>query len=86
MKTTTQMISVLWWFCLRLQVTHELQYARVLRPVSSFKSATLTELNIEEVSLPLESYKAPTHEIERRRNFAIISHPDAGNLQFLNFI
>lgn len=25
-----------------------------------------------------ESYRAPSFEIERRRNFAIISHPDAG--------
>ena len=24
------------------------------------------------------SFKAPTYEIDRRRNFAIISHPDAG--------
>ena len=25
-----------------------------------------------------ESFKAPSNEIQRRRNFAIISHPDAG--------
>lgn len=25
-----------------------------------------------------ESFRAPINEIERRRNFAIISHPDAG--------
>jgi len=27
---------------------------------------------------PLDSYQAPVIEIDRRRNFAIISHPDAG--------
>jgi peptide chain release factor 3 len=26
----------------------------------------------------IESFKAPSREIDRRRNFAIISHPDAG--------
>ncbi len=29
-----------------------------------------------------ETFKAPTFEIERRRNFAIISHPDAGTWFF----
>lgn len=29
-------------------------------------------------SIVSENWKAPAHEINRRRNFAIISHPDAG--------
>ena len=32
----------------------------------------------EFTSSGLESFKAPAYEIDRRRNFAIISHPDAG--------
>jgi Elongation factor Tu GTP binding domain len=32
----------------------------------------------ELTSSGLESFKAPAYEIDRRRNFAIISHPDAG--------
>lgn len=31
-----------------------------------------------EIFSGLESFKAPAFEIDRRRNFAIISHPDAG--------
>ena len=30
------------------------------------------------IQITTESWKAPVHEINRRRNFAIISHPDAG--------
>ena len=29
-----------------------------------------------------ESFKAPLNEIQRRRNFAIISHPDAGKRNY----
>jgi peptide subunit release factor RF-3 len=32
----------------------------------------------DDVMVSSESYRAPSFEIERRRNFAIISHPDAG--------
>lgn len=46
--------------------------ARLLR--QQFASSTSTEL---EAKAP-ESFKAPIAEINRRRNFAIISHPDAG--------
>lgn len=38
----------------------------------------------QSVSFPdinrVESFRAPLSEIDRRRNFAIISHPDAGEL------
>jgi hypothetical protein len=41
--------------------------------------ATLEEDIIESMSpSESESFKAPEFEVERRRNFAIISHPDAG--------
>jgi hypothetical protein len=39
----------------------------------------IVKLNSLETSdIIIESYKAPSNEISRRRNFAIISHPDAG--------
>lgn len=47
----------------------------------SFKSSTISVLNsvVEKNSdASSTAYKAPTQEIDRRRNFAIISHPDAG--------
>lgn len=40
-----------------------------------FSSTPDTESPVEERT---ESFKAPVYEIDRRRNFAIISHPDAG--------
>lgn len=46
---------------------------------TQFRAATddiVTEPEL--TSSGLESFKAPAYEIDRRRNFAIISHPDAG--------
>lgn len=42
---------------------------------SHFSLMAVTDLGIEQ---DIQSHKAPIHEISRRRNFAIISHPDAG--------
>eukprot|EP00981_Chlorochromonas_danica_P010193 scaffold3054_cov152-Ochromonas_danica.AAC.2 len=50
---------------------------------SSSSSSSLSSSIIEEAEVEVESdgsttHKAPDYEIQRRRNFAIISHPDAG--------
>jgi len=36
------------------------------------------ELDIVDEPIGIESHQAPSFEINRRRTFAIISHPDAG--------
>ena len=45
-----------------------------------FRSVLYSEVSDVDHSnlLATESYRAPLNEIDRRRNFAIISHPDAG--------
>jgi len=53
-----------------------------LLPCSRCSRTSLSQLyaTLEEADevTSTDSYKAPEHEIQRRRNFAIISHPDAG--------
>ena len=60
----------------------------LLRDSSSFQRSCVPSISAlrasteEDVSASIssgsESFKAPSFEIDRRRNFAIISHPDAG--------
>jgi len=46
-------------------------------------STTTDDVIIETTSeYNSESFKAPLNEIQRRRNFAIISHPDAGKRNY----
>lgn len=53
-------------------------YALTGRRLRKSGFSTLYEsVDIDQES-KVESFKAPLQEIERRRNFAIISHPDAG--------
>lgn len=44
---------------------------------------TETEESLRSTEYNSESFKAPLHEIQRRRNFAIISHPDAGKTIYI---
>jgi peptide chain release factor 3 len=37
-----------------------------------------TDVVVDSADGVADDFRAPQHEIERRRNFAIISHPDAG--------
>ena len=55
-------------------------YQRTSRTGLSRCRATVDNVAVEAevVSSGQESFKAPAYEIDRRRNFAIISHPDAG--------
>ena len=50
------------------------------RFVAKVYKASTEDISTESglTSSGLESFKAPAYEIDRRRNFAIISHPDAG--------
>jgi hypothetical protein len=60
-------------FC---RYTKQIQYLSVSRQKST--SSDSLPLEKEASNSEIESFKAPLNEIERRRNFAIISHPDAG--------
>ena len=46
-------------------------------PVQSVLYSEVSETD-HSSQLATESFRAPLNEIDRRRNFAIISHPDAG--------
>ena len=48
-------------------------------PVPSVLYSDVSEADHSQ--LATESYRAPLNEIDRRRNFAIISHPDAGRFK-----
>jgi peptide chain release factor 3 len=52
------------------------------RPLQSRTTTTTTTTTItqlfETVDKTVQQYKAPAYEIDRRRNLAIISHPDSG--------
>lgn len=54
-------------------VTPLLQHAKVSSSIPSMLLSTT-----DEASIDIESFAAPLIEIERRRNLAIISHPDSG--------
>ena len=53
---------------------------RNVRSDRIFLKAVTDDIGIdpETTSSGTESFRAPAYEIDRRRNFAIISHPDAG--------
>jgi hypothetical protein len=59
-----------------LQSKHSLQYSHKLRSYLTYLQSTSSVDN--EAEAAFLDFRAPLHEIERRRNFAIISHPDAG--------
>jgi hypothetical protein len=50
-----------------------LQHAKVWSSIPSILLSTT-----DEAAIDIESFAAPLIEIERRRNLAIISHPDSG--------
>jgi peptide chain release factor 3 len=66
---------ILWLTCLcTVKAFIQLDIAKI-----RYQSCTeLKVASIEGEISSIESFKAPTAEINRRRNFAIISHPDAG--------
>ena len=53
---------------------------RNVRTDRTFLKAVTDDVGIESelTTSGSESFRAPAYEIDRRRNFAIISHPDAG--------
>lgn len=52
---------------------------KIIRNICHQRCTELSSsVDSENSELDIESYKAPIYEIDRRRNFAIISHPDAG--------
>lgn len=54
-------------------------------PVPSVLYSDVSEAD-HSSQLATESYRAPLNEIDRRRNFAIISHPDAGRFKTCEII
>ena len=63
-------------FSTPIQIGHSYFDLSTIRSLKSSLQSTTAENFVDGVGLT--SFKAPLYEIDRRRNFAIISHPDAG--------
>jgi peptide chain release factor 3 len=62
---------------LRLRRNHAGAFVCNNPPQHQSRTVAITQL-FESVEKTAQQYKAPAHEIDRRRNLAIISHPDSG--------
>ena len=80
MNTSLSCLFLTIFLCLCQKVSCFKAYQRNVYSVASRCRATVDNVAVEAdvVSSGQESFKAPAYEIDRRRNFAIISHPDAG--------
>lgn len=80
MNTSLRCLFLTIFICLCQRVSCLKAYQRNIRTASYKCRATIDNIDVEAevVSSGQESFRAPAYEIDRRRNFAIISHPDAG--------
>jgi hypothetical protein len=67
-----------WFVLIAPAIAYRLRQASSSRLSRFILRSTTDDVAAEFDASVAESYKAPVFEIERRRNFAIISHPDAG--------
>ena len=69
---------ILFWISV-ICIRNSISFRMITRfPVQSVLHSEISDTDGSS-PLTIESFRAPLNEIDRRRNFAIISHPDAGS-------
>ena len=80
MNTSRRCLFLTIFICLCQEISCFKAYQKSIFSAATKCRAIIDNVAVEAdvVSSGQESFKAPAYEIDRRRNFAIISHPDAG--------